>query len=125
MGVVPTVAYNHPQSIPALTESLGYVIREIHHAVAAEIILDGDIYLRKTRPFAVIGEIRYQHLITDFISVHIEFKISQTCHKSHCRSDFLVQIDLLTEVWCRSGILFFPFLLPWGTYSKRDFSLWF
>ena len=101
-----SVTQNGTDYVLSLSDHIRYVVAEVHDAVFAEIVFDGNAFLLQTGAFPVVGLVRDEDIFTHLLSVQVELEIAEAGSVKTSRSDRFVDREGLPQQRCGWRSLF-------------------
>ncbi len=115
-SIVKTVPEYGTYGIIPLTKHAGYIIGKIHHTVTCKVIVDyNPVFIQVITP-GIVREIGHKQVITYFLAVDMQLKITQSCHKGFRLYQIAADREFLSQQWCR--IITAPFLRVNGFFVR-------
>ena len=97
LRIVKAVAQHRADRVLAKAYPIGHVVAEVHDPIFPEIVLQRNRSPVQVRPLAVIRLIGDEHVVADFLPVHVQFEITESRPVKTGRSHRLIRTECLAQ----------------------------
>ena len=97
LRIVKAVAQHRADRVLATAYPIGHVVAEVHDPIFPEIVLQRNRSPVQVRPLAVIRLIGDEHVVADFLPVHVQFEITESRPVKTGRSHRLIRTECLAQ----------------------------